>query len=375
MVANWVVVYALGTGTSVQIGPHILSSNTTYITGTPASGTVFDSTGNLSLYPGSQLLTTTNTLPATIKNDGLGGVNINTNGNPGAFNFSNGGTLVLGVATGCLYFNGGAGETLCQNAANTQLRSTQPLQLAEVAAPVAAASNGILYEDSASHLPKWSANGAAFNFLDQTSNTTTTTTQVLHGSATAGTGTYSAIVTADEPSSVVQNNQVNTGGASMTLNMTSSGAITPSQTNGIVGTTTNNNVNAGGVGEYVQSVLATGSSVTLATGVTSNVTSISLTAGDWDVTGAVDFTFGATTSYTNLIGSVSSTSATIGAQDSKFDFETPAAVPTAGADATFPVPVVRFSLSGTTTVFLVAQGTFTVSTLKAYGTIRARRVR
>jgi len=152
-------------------------------------------------------------------------------------------------------------------------------------------------------------------------------------------------------------------------------AIIPDQTSGITGTTTNNNANAGAVGEYVQSVLATGSSVTLATGVTSNVTSISLTAGDWDVTGAVDFTFGATTSYTNLIGSVSSTSATIGGQDSKFDFETPAAVPTAGADATFPLPVVRFSLSGTTTVFLVAQGTFTVSTLKAYGTIRARRIR
>jgi len=152
-------------------------------------------------------------------------------------------------------------------------------------------------------------------------------------------------------------------------------AIIPDQTAGLTGTTTNNNANAGAVGEYVTATIATGASVALGTGVTSNITSISLTAGDWDVTGAVDFTFGATTSYTNLIGSVSTTTGTIGAQDSKFDFETPAAVPTAGADSTFPVPVVRFSLSGTTTVFLVAQGTFTVSTLKAYGTIRARRVR
>ncbi len=212
---------------------------------------------------------------------------------------------------------------------------------------------------------------------DLTSNTTTTTTQVLHGSATAGVGTWGAIATADIAAALTAPGPIGgttpSTGAFTTLSST--GNFTPSQTNGIVGTTTNNNANAGSVGEYVQSVLATGSSVTLATGVTSNVTSISLTAGDWDVTGAVDFTFGATTSYTNLIGSVSSTSATIGAQDSKFDFETPAAVPTAGADATFPLPVVRFSLSGTTTVFLVAQGTFTVSTLKAYGTIRARRIR
>lgn len=152
-------------------------------------------------------------------------------------------------------------------------------------------------------------------------------------------------------------------------------AIIPDQTSGITGTTTNNNANAGAIGEYISSTIATGASVTLTTNVTSNITSISLTAGDWDVTGAVDFTFGATTSYTNLIGSVSTTTGTIGAQDSKFDFETPAAVPTAGADSTFSLPVVRFSLSGTTTVFLVAQGTFTVSTLKAYGTIRARRIR
>src|SRR5216684_1358028 len=114
------------------------------------------------------------------------------------------------------------------------------------------------------------------------------------------------------------------------------------------GTATNDNAAAGKVGEYISSTIATGSSVTLTTNTTANVTSISLTAGDWDVTGAVDFTFGATTSYTNLIGSVSSTSATIGGQDSKFDFETPAAVPTAGADATYPLPVVRFSLGSTT---------------------------
>lgn len=141
------------------------------------------------------------------------------------------------------------------------------------------------------------------------------------------------------------------------------------------GTATNNNATAGSFGEVISSTIATGSSVSLSTGTTANITSISLTAGDWDCTGAVDFTFGATTSYTNLVGSISTTSATLGAQDSKFDFETPAAVPTATADMTFPLPVVRESLAGTTTVFLVAQGTFSVSTLKAYGTIRCRRMR
>lgn len=132
---------------------------------------------------------------------------------------------------------------------------------------------------------------------------------------------------------------------------------------------------AGKVGEYISSTVATGASVALGTGVTSNITSIALTAGDWDVSGAIDFTFGGATSYTNLTGGSSVTSATLGAQDSGFDFETPAAVPTAGSDQIWVIPTVRYSLAAGATIFLVAQGTFTVSTLKAYGTIRARRIR
>ncbi len=139
------------------------------------------------------------------------------------------------------------------------------------------------------------------------------------------------------------------------------------------GTATNDNAPAGDVGEYIMS--ATGSSISLSTGTTANVTSISLTSGDWDVTGAVDYTFGATTSVTDLIGGVSTTSATLGAQDTFTNHPLAASVPTAAFDAAYPLPVVRISLASTTTVYLVAQGTFTISTLKAYGTIRARRMR
>jgi len=60
------------------------------------------------------------------------------------------------------------------------------------------------------------------------------------------------------------------------------GAFTPGQTTGIVGTTTNNNAQAGSVGEYVESVVAN-VSFTTSGGPGNNITSISLTAGDWDV--------------------------------------------------------------------------------------------
>jgi hypothetical protein len=149
----------------------------------------------------------------------------------------------------------------------------------------------------------------------------------------------------------------------------------PLAASNIQGTATNDSAAAGYIGEYVSSTIVTGSSVALTTNTTANVASISLTAGDWDVTGVIDFTFGATTSYTNLQGGISITSATIGAQDSFFDLENAATVPTATKDPAFVCPTIRISIAATTTVYLVAQATFTVSTLKAYGTISARRAR
>jgi len=157
--------------------------------------------------------------------------------------------------------------------------------------------------------------------------------------------------------------------------LSATGNFTPSQTNGIVGTTTNNNANAGSVGEYVSSSLATGSSVSLSTGTGATVTSISLTAGDWDVSGNVAFTFGATTSFTFIGGGISTTAATLGGVNNQFQFTTASSAPGSAIDMNWPTPTVRISIAGTTTVYLIAQANFSVSTLKAYGSIAARRVR
>lgn len=140
------------------------------------------------------------------------------------------------------------------------------------------------------------------------------------------------------------------------------------KTNDLVGTNTNDNATAGNIGEYISSTIAVGSAVSLTTGTTANVTSISLTAGDWDVTGTVDFAFGAKIGCELFYGS-SSTSATLGPQDSAVDIQI-----TTNAHVA-PIPFVRYSLSGTTTVFLVVKAAFSGTTLSAYGTIQARRVR
>ena len=70
---------------------------------------------------------------------------------------------------------------------------------------------------------------------------------------------------------------------------TLTGALTPSPTAGIIGTNAANNVNAGGVGEFVTATQST--NVPLTSGTNASIVSISLTAGDWDIEGLLYFVF------------------------------------------------------------------------------------
>ena len=134
------------------------------------------------------------------------------------------------------------------------------------------------------------------------------------------------------------------------------------------------------LGTLVTSSVPVGSAVSLTTNTAANVTSITLTAGDWDISGVIDFNPAATTSVTNITTSVSLTSATVSGQtggsglgtDPTMIWNQAASVP--AAVMAMEVPAVRLSITQTTTVYLVAKATFTVSTMAAYGTIRANRV-
>lgn len=137
----------------------------------------------------------------------------------------------------------------------------------------------------------------------------------------------------------------------------------------IVGTSTNNNAAAGSVGEYVT---ATGGPLSLTSSTTMNLTSISLTAGDWDVSGVIQFGGAGTTVITNEYVGISTTSATLGSIGSVSAIQVSHA---ASLGDIIPTPVVRLSLSATTTVYLVTNTTFNTSTATATGLIRARRVR
>lgn len=146
-------------------------------------------------------------------------------------------------------------------------------------------------------------------------------------------------------------------------------------TSGIVGTTTNNNASAGIVGEFVTSNVPSGSPISLTNNTAANVTSISLTAGDWDVFGNVAFLFGPTSAVTNTICWTSTTSATnkdISNESYYSDIQTGS-----NANIGLPTPYLRVNVSTTTTVYLSAFVNFTGvgATALASGTIFARRVR
>ena len=153
-----------------------------------------------------------------------------------------------------------------------------------------------------------------------------------------------------------------------------SGSLTTSQTAGIIGTTTNNNANAGSVGESFLATQARSAFTAITTATATDIASITLTAGDWDVWGAIGFVGAATTQATALQGSINSVSATLNGLNYYNAFQTfPSRVVT--GDNSMAVPTRRISLAGTTTIYLVGQATFTVAGLFTYGFIQARRVR
>lgn len=166
-----------------------------------------------------------------------------------------------------------------------------------------------------------------------------------------------------------------TKGSTLNYAFFSAGTTKSKFTGGLEGTTTNDNACAGCIGEYIESIITSGSATSLTSATAKTVTSISLTAGDWDVTGTNYFIFGTGTTATDFRTSLSTTTNTEDTTAGRFAHLLMPTLTGTGITQSTSIPSYRFSLSGTTTIFLVAQATFGVSTMTAYGIIRARRIR
>lgn len=155
--------------------------------------------------------------------------------------------------------------------------------------------------------------------------------------------------------------------------LAASGLITPSTTSGVKGTTAADSANAGSVGEVITASVVSGSAVSLTNNTAANVTSITLTAGDWDVWGQVVLT--PSTSLVQVAAWVNTVTA---AQPT---YSSPAAAGTllistftSASPQVIQTGIARINVSTSTTVYLGTQDTFG-GTCTAYGYITARRRR
>lgn len=127
-----------------------------------------------------------------------------------------------------------------------------------------------------------------------------------------------------------------------------------------------------GVNTSVSASVAVASSVTLSNATATDLTTISLAPGAYDVSCVMGLTRSGTVVTTQAIANISLTTgtlATIG--DGRFDSVTgPTAI-----NQCYSIPSWPLTVSATTTVYLVAQAAFSGgTTLKAYGRISARGI-
>lgn len=153
-----------------------------------------------------------------------------------------------------------------------------------------------------------------------------------------------------------------------TLGAASGTSLAFSSTSGIIGTTTNNNAAAGSVGELISSVVLSSGAVGISNATATDITSIVLTAGDWDVWGNLHILGG--TTNTLFVCWISSTSATV--PDSSLYSQL--SIPGASQWAS-PTPTLRFSVATTATIYLDGYIAYTGGSASANGGIYARRVR
>jgi hypothetical protein len=144
----------------------------------------------------------------------------------------------------------------------------------------------------------------------------------------------------------------------------------------IVGTITNDNAPAGWVGEYIASAQPTAQNAAATTEFT-DLVSISLTPGDWDVSGILQWNQnGATWSDARLGISSTAGNSTAGLSTGdntiRVSFTSSSTTP---VREDLQIPAFRVSLSSTTTYYLKYAATYSAGTPTAAGRISARRVR
>jgi hypothetical protein len=146
----------------------------------------------------------------------------------------------------------------------------------------------------------------------------------------------------------------------------------------IPGSATNDSASAGNIGEYTTLSLSLASAILLSSNTGTAVLGLALSAGDWDVSGAVVYHGQTITVFTLANAGINAAAASTlpgivsGAQT---QLGLGAGLSGAAGDLAVTVGPSRVSLAVAGTAYLVGQATFSVSTASVYGVIQARRRR
>lgn len=153
----------------------------------------------------------------------------------------------------------------------------------------------------------------------------------------------------------------------------------------IPGTTSGGSANAGLIGEYVTSIVTTGSAVAMSGGIAVNITSIALTAGDWDIFGSVWVSTSASGSnlvnfaaaISNASGETTATGATVPSDAFDYQHINVGEVANRGAGVALGITGLHaHSISASSqTIYLNARTGSGSDSLLGFGILRARRMR
>jgi hypothetical protein len=166
-----------------------------------------------------------------------------------------------------------------------------------------------------------------------------------------------------------------TDGATPAIDWGDGSGNTPSFPQGILGESDDSDAASGIVGEYVESKVAVGSATALTTATAKNVTSISLSQGDWDVEGIVSFST-STATFNALTAGVSTTSATLPTDGTEGYSGVTGTLLSEKDSVTLPRKRINVtSAASPATIYLVGKATFSAGSVSAFGQISARRVR
>jgi hypothetical protein len=129
------------------------------------------------------------------------------------------------------------------------------------------------------------------------------------------------------------------------------------------------------IGDYVESIVLMADAISLISTIAADITSIALPSGDWDIEGQVWTDVGVSGTTLTLargwVSPVSATQPSAPASNISMTFSQNNGV---NGNIILNTGRARANLSSPGTYYLSCRFTFAVSTLKAYGKIRARRV-